>query len=225
MARVTVEDCVDKIPNRFELTLIAAHRARMLANGSPPTVDADNDKNPVIALREIADRTISAPDMRESLIHSIQKQVEIDEPEVAAAPTALPSNVVTLGRDSPSADMVVDTMTEEELLRGLQRLTAGGASREGQQLAIGSAGFSRLPSWRGRRSAESGGDATKARELHGVGEAGACRRSARARGRRAHGTQRLPWHGRPSLQCHVRYQAEGVRLRATALAYWMGQRG
>ena len=123
MARVTVEDCVDKIPNRFELTLIAAHRARMLANGSPPTVDADNDKNPVIALREIADRTISAPDMRESLIHSIQKQVEIDEPEVAAAPTALPSNVVTLGRDSPSADMVVDTMTEEELLRGLQRLT------------------------------------------------------------------------------------------------------
>jgi DNA-directed RNA polymerase subunit omega len=61
--------------------------------------------------------------MREGLIHSIQKQVEVDEPEVAAAPTMLPSNVITLGRDSPSADMVVDTMTEEELLRGLQRLT------------------------------------------------------------------------------------------------------
>ena len=101
MARVTVEDCVDKIPNRFELALIAAHRARMLANGAPPTVEPDNDKNPVIALREIADRSISAADMRESLIHSIQKQVEIDEPEMAAAPTALPSNVVTLGRDSP----------------------------------------------------------------------------------------------------------------------------
>lgn len=122
MARVTVEDCVDKIPNRFELLLIAAHRARMLASGSLPTVEPDNDKNPVIALREIAERTISAADMRESLIHSIQKQVEIDEPEEAAAPTALPSNVVTLGRDSPSADMIVDTMTEEELLRGLQRL-------------------------------------------------------------------------------------------------------
>ena len=123
MARVTVEDCVDKIPNRFELTLIAAHRARMLANGSQPTVDADNDKNPVIALREIAEQTISAADMRESLIHSIQKHVEIDEPEAAAAPTTLPSNVISLGRDSPSADMIVDTMTEEELLRGLQRLT------------------------------------------------------------------------------------------------------
>jgi DNA-directed RNA polymerase subunit omega len=123
MARVTVEDCVDKIPNRCELTPIAAHRARMLANGAPATVDVDNDKNPVVALREIADRSISAPDMRESLIHSIQKQVEIDEPELAAAPTALPSHVVTLGRDSPSADMIVDTMTEEELLRGLQRLT------------------------------------------------------------------------------------------------------
>jgi DNA-directed RNA polymerase subunit omega len=122
MARVTVEDCIDKIPNRFELLLIAAHRARMLASGAHPTVEPDNDKNPVIALREIAELTISAADMREGLIHSIQKQVEVDEPEVAAAPTALASNVVTLGRDSRSADMVVDTMTEEELLRGLQRL-------------------------------------------------------------------------------------------------------
>ena len=122
MARVTVEDCVDKIPNRFELALIAAHRARMLANGALPTVEPDHDKNAVIALREIAERSISGPDMRESLIHSIQKQAEIDEPEVAAAPTALASNVVTLGRDSRSADMVVDTMTEDELLRGLQRL-------------------------------------------------------------------------------------------------------
>jgi DNA-directed RNA polymerase subunit omega len=123
MARVTVEDCVDKIPNRFELTLIAAHRARMLANGSPPTVDADNDKNPVIALREIADRSISAPDMRESLIHSIQKQVEIDEPEVAAAPTALPSNVVTLGRDSRQPTW--SSIPCRGLLRGLQGSLGG----------------------------------------------------------------------------------------------------
>jgi DNA-directed RNA polymerase subunit omega len=122
MARVTVEDCVDKIPNRFELLLIAAHRARMLTSGALPTVEPDNDKNPVIALREIAELTISAADMRESLIHSIQKQVEVDEPEEAAAPTPLPSHVVTLGRDSRSVDVTVDTMTEEQLLLGLQRL-------------------------------------------------------------------------------------------------------
>jgi DNA-directed RNA polymerase subunit omega len=122
MARVTVEDCVDKIPNRFELVLIATHRARELEKGADVTVDADNDKNPVIALREIAEKTISAADMRERLIHSIQEQVEIDEPEVAAAPTMLPSNITTLGRDSPSADMIVDAMTEEQLLRGLQKL-------------------------------------------------------------------------------------------------------
>ena len=122
MARVTVEDCVDKIPNRFELLLIAAHRARQLASGAQMTVDADNDKNPVVALREIAEMTISAADMRESLIHSIQKQVEVDEPEAAAAPLAPPAERLTLGRDSQSADTAIDTMTEEELLRALERL-------------------------------------------------------------------------------------------------------
>ena len=60
MARVTVEDCVDKIPNRFDLVMLAAHRARELSSGLPPTVDRDNDKNPVVALREIADETLSA---------------------------------------------------------------------------------------------------------------------------------------------------------------------
>ena len=70
MARVTVEDCVDKVPNRFELVLLAAHRARAIASGSPITVPKENDKNPVIALREIAERTIPPDDMREALIHS-----------------------------------------------------------------------------------------------------------------------------------------------------------
>ena len=70
MARVTVEDCVDKIPNRFELLLIAAYRARMLRNGAHMTVEPENDKNPVIALREIAAKTIPADDLRESLIHT-----------------------------------------------------------------------------------------------------------------------------------------------------------
>ncbi len=86
MARVTVEDCVDKVPNRFELVLLAAHRARAISNGSAVTINPDNDKNPVIALREIADRTVPSEDLREGVIHSIQKNVEVDEPEAAAAP-------------------------------------------------------------------------------------------------------------------------------------------
>ena len=124
MARVTVEDCVDKVPNRFELVLMAAHRARALTTGSPVTIEPENDKNPVIALREIAEKTISPGDMRERLIHSIQKQVEIDEPEVTAAPK-LPEEPhrFTLGRDDRSTDTVVDVITEEQLLRGLEGLT------------------------------------------------------------------------------------------------------
>lgn len=81
MARVTVEDCIDKVENRFELVLLAAHRARMISSGSPLTIDRDNDKNPVVALREIAEQTVSPEDMKEDLIHSLQKYVEVDEPE------------------------------------------------------------------------------------------------------------------------------------------------
>jgi len=81
MARVTVEDCVDKVPNRFELVMLAAHRAREISAGSAVTVDRDNDKNPVVSLREIADETQSADDLRERLIESNQSQIEVDEPE------------------------------------------------------------------------------------------------------------------------------------------------
>ena len=81
MARVTVEDCVDKVPNRFELVMLAAHRAREITAGSVLTVDRDNDKNPVVALREIADETQGADDLRERLIESLQTQIEVDEPE------------------------------------------------------------------------------------------------------------------------------------------------
>jgi len=81
MARVTVEDCIDKVDNRFELVLLAGHRARLLSQGAPLTIDRDNDKNPVVALREIADETLSPGDLKEDLIHSLQKHVEIDEPE------------------------------------------------------------------------------------------------------------------------------------------------
>ena len=132
MARVTVEDCVDKVPNRFELVLIAAHRARAITNGSAITVDPDNDKNPVIALREIADETVGVEDMREGLIHSIQKNVEVDEPEAAAAPILTTDRrAPMLGRDDMSRDGVVDTMTEEQLLRGLESMTPSEPSAVG----------------------------------------------------------------------------------------------
>lgn len=124
MARVTVEDCVDKISNRFELVLLAAHRARTIASGGAITIDPDNDKNPVIALREIAEKTVPAEDMRESLIHSIQKNVEVDEPEAVAAPLlAADRRGPILGRDDQASDAVVDVMTEEQLLRGLESMT------------------------------------------------------------------------------------------------------
>ena len=123
MARVTVEDCVDKIPNRFELVLMAAHRARALTTtGSAITIERENDKDAVVALREIAEKTISPGDLRERVIHSIQKQVELDEPEAVAAPVLPREARPTLGRDDPTIDATVDTMTEEALLRGLESL-------------------------------------------------------------------------------------------------------
>jgi DNA-directed RNA polymerase subunit omega len=123
MARVTVEDCVDKVPNRFELVLLAAHRARTISAGAPITVERENDKNPVVALREIAERTLSPEDLKEDLIHSMQRYVEVDEPEPDAVPllSAAAPDRPLLGRDDPSSDLVIDRMTEEELLRGLER--------------------------------------------------------------------------------------------------------
>ncbi len=122
MARVTVEDCVDKVPNRFELVLLAAHRARAVSAGSPITIERENDKNPVVALREIAERTISSEDMKEDLIHSMQRYVEVDEPEPDAVPLLSgSSDRPILSRDDPSSDLHIDRMTEEELLRGMER--------------------------------------------------------------------------------------------------------
>lgn len=135
MARVTVEDCVDKVTNRFELVLLAAHRARTISAGSPITVERDNDKNPVVALREIADETISPEDVKEDLIHSMQKYVEVDEPEQDTVPAIdMDTRGPILGQDTPSSDNVVDrTMSEEELLRGLESIAppdlANAASR------------------------------------------------------------------------------------------------
>src|SRR6188474_2844865 len=86
MARVTVEDCIDKVENRFDLVLLASHRARMISSGSQITIDRDNDKNPVVSLREIAEKTVSPEDLKEDLIHSLQKYVEVDEPETDDMP-------------------------------------------------------------------------------------------------------------------------------------------
>jgi DNA-directed RNA polymerase subunit omega len=137
MARVTVEDCVDKVPNRFELVLLAAHRARSIASGSHITVEVDNDKNPVIALREIADRSIPPDDLREGLIHSIQKNVEVDEPEKAAAPQLPQERRPMLARDDQASDTQVDVITEEQLLRGMESLTPTEPSANGGGSAPG----------------------------------------------------------------------------------------
>jgi DNA-directed RNA polymerase subunit omega len=120
MARVTVEDCIDKVENRFDLVLLASHRARMVSSGAPITVDRDNDKNPVVALREIADETVSPGDLKEDLIHSLQKYVEVDEPESEAVPLIGASGE---GVDADDTEVVLDRMTEEELLKGLEGLT------------------------------------------------------------------------------------------------------
>ena len=129
MARVTVEDCVDKVPNRFELVLLAAHRARALGKGSHITVDRENDKDPVIALREIAEKTIAPSHVLEALIESIQQNVEVDEPESRAVPTLPDVHRPILGRDDQSADGVVDVLTEDQLLRSMSRLVPADPSK------------------------------------------------------------------------------------------------
>lgn len=121
MARVTVEDCVDKVENRFNLVLLAAHRARMISTGSELTIDRDNDKNPVVALREIADETISPDDLKEELIHSLQKYVEVDEPENETLPMLEDASGAVPGLgDQPT--VTFDQMTEEDLLAGIENL-------------------------------------------------------------------------------------------------------
>ena len=108
MARVTVEDCVEKVTNRFDLVLLAAHRARVLSSGAPLLVDRDNDKNPVVALREIADGELEPNEVTEDLVVSLQKQIETEEVEEAdTAPETA---------DIPEFDKV----TEDEYLKAIK---------------------------------------------------------------------------------------------------------
>lgn len=117
MARVTTEDCVDKVPNRFDLVMLAAHRAREISSGSPVTVDRDNDKNPVVALREIAEETQAADDLRERLVESNQSQIEVDEPEDD-------SMALLMGEEAEKP--AEDDMSEEKLLRALMEAQGQG---------------------------------------------------------------------------------------------------
>jgi DNA-directed RNA polymerase subunit omega len=123
MARVTVEDCIDKVDNRFELVLLASHRARQISQGAQITVDRDNDKNPVVALREIADATLAPEDLKEDLIHSLQKHVEVDEPEADGQELIDQADAATTAEADREEDNVAfDRMSEEELLAGIEGL-------------------------------------------------------------------------------------------------------
>lgn len=122
MARVTVEDCVDKVENRFDLVLLASHRSRMISAGAQPTLLRDNDKNPVIALREIAEETVSPGDLKEDFIHSLQKHVEVDEPEVESIPLITSDSETEARPAEGDGGPAFDRMSEEELLRGLESM-------------------------------------------------------------------------------------------------------
>ncbi len=113
MARVTVEDCVEKVPNRFELVLLAAQRSRAISAGEPVTIERDNDKNPVVALREIADETVDQDELRENLIAGMQKHIEVDEPEE--------DNMASLmGETSADRPEESSMMSEADLLQALR---------------------------------------------------------------------------------------------------------
>jgi len=109
MARVTVEDCVTKIPNRFELVMLASQRARDISAGADLTVDRDNDKNPVVALREIAEETVGDDALREALVRGLQRHAEVDEPEDEAAAMAegdLLGELEAMGGELPGMQIV-----------------------------------------------------------------------------------------------------------------------
>ncbi len=117
MARVTVEDCVLKVPNRFDLVLVSAQRSRDISAGAPLTVERDNDKNPVIALREIAEETVSVDELSDALIQGMQRHVEIDEPE--EEPQDFEMSVIAMsaegaGEGMPGVDSPIMGATRKE---------------------------------------------------------------------------------------------------------------
>lgn len=130
MARVTVEDCVTKISNRFDLVLVSAQRARQLSSGTPPLLERDNDKNPVVALREIAEGLVSPEEMRESLIYGMQRHVEVDEPEEDDL------SLLAVGRKAAEegGELTPETLERASAeLQAEQAATAEGEGAEGAQ--------------------------------------------------------------------------------------------
>ena len=126
MARVTVEDCVEKIPNRFDLVMVAARRSRDVASGAEINIERDNDKNPVVALREIAEEMIPVDEVSESLIHSLQRHVEIDEPEED-------SDGIEIGRVD-----LIDDLSEHRSQERMEGYEVGNAADEmGMQIRDG----------------------------------------------------------------------------------------
>lgn len=132
MARVTVEDCVDKVTNRFELVLFASHRARGMSAGAELMVERDNDKNTVVALREIADEKLVPAEVREDLVSSLQKQVDVDEPEedIIAAPMLPQAGDGDATQMGSEAEEMVE-MSEDDILAALQSLEAAGPKDKG----------------------------------------------------------------------------------------------
>lgn len=116
MARVTVEDCVTRIPNRFELVILAAQRAREITAGATPTVDRDRDRNPVVALREIADATIDLDDLRDEKVRALQKHVKIEEPEedVLELVEQEQQHAAEVGEPIPSEEITEDVLSVVE---------------------------------------------------------------------------------------------------------------
>ena len=129
MARVTVEDCVDKITSRFDLVLFAAHRAREMSEGSEILVDRDNDKNPIVALREIADEKLVPSDLEESKISSLQTQIDVDEADedyiplvqdnTKASPSLAPQDQID-ELEEAKVEPIEERMSEEDLLKAMQ---------------------------------------------------------------------------------------------------------
>ncbi len=142
MARVTVEDCVLRIPNRFDLVMLAAQRAREISSGSALTVERDNDKNPVVALREIADETVNTTHIEESLIRSLQKNVESDEPVEESVDMAAMQQEMTLQMAQASqASAVIEMGDDADLDEGeLDAAEAEGEEPLGPEAGAAEAG-------------------------------------------------------------------------------------
>lgn len=114
MARVTVEDCILRVPNRFELVLVAAQRARDITSGSRLTVERDNDKNPVVALREIADDTVGIDNLQNALVQGLQKHVEADEPEAEEMEAFMPEGDLAFENIASEEEAIEDGLSVSE---------------------------------------------------------------------------------------------------------------